>query len=103
METALEQMPGSFTVNAIYGEVLFRLGLYAEASAALFRALVIPPTSWRNYQVVNHLYQESRANERGSFVRVTECPPPRPIAWLLLTLARPFRGLARLRRLDATG
>jgi hypothetical protein len=103
VETALEQVPDSFTVNAVHGEVLYRLGLYTEASAALFRALMIPPTSWRNYQVVNHLYQESRANERGSFVRNTECPPPRPVARLILALCRPFRGLARFRRLEATG
>ena len=95
--------PSSFTVNAMHGEVLYRLGLYKESSAALFRALLLPPSSWQSYQIVNHLYQESRANERGSFVRATECAPPRPIAAAIRWVARRGRFMARLRRLEATG
>jgi predicted Zn-dependent protease len=103
VERALAANPTSFIVNAIHGEVLYRLGLYREASRALFRALVQPPTSWQAYQVVNHLYQESRSNERGSFERATDCAPPRPIAAALYWLARRGRWMARLRRLEATG
>lgn len=103
VEAALAAVPSSFIVNAIHGEVLYRLGLYREASAALFRALLEPPTSWQAYQIVNHLYQEARSNERGAFERATDCPPPRPIANALYWLARRGRWMARLRRLEATG
>ncbi len=103
VENALSANPSSFIMNAIHGEVLYRLGLYREASAALFRALVQTPTSWQAYQVVNHLYQESRHNDRGSFDRITNCPPPRPIATAIYWLARHASWLARLRRLEATG
>ena len=103
VEHALTTNPSSFIMNAIHGEVLYRLGLYRESSAALFRALLQPPTSWPAYQVVNHLYQESRSNERGSFERVTDCPPPRPIANAILWLAKRGRWMGRFRRLEATG
>jgi hypothetical protein len=65
--------------------------------------MMLPPSSWQAYQLVSHLYQESRANERGSFERSTECPPPRPVAWLVLFLAHRLRFLGRFRRLEATG
>jgi hypothetical protein len=103
VELALEAAPDSFTVNATHGEVLYRLGLYKEASSALFTAMVLPPTSWMNYQLVSHLYQESRANERGSFMRITEVPPPKPIEMAIRWVAHRFRFMARLRRLEATG
>lgn len=100
VERALRRAPDSFTVNAIHGEVLYRLSLYREASAALFSALVLPPSDWANYQIVNHLYQESRARERGSFVRNTDCPPPKPIENAIRWVAARFSWMARLRRLD---
>ncbi len=103
VEVALSAAPESFTVHAVHGEVLYRLGLYKEASSALFTAMVLPPTSWMNYQLVSHLYQESRANERGSFVRVTEAPPPKPIENAIRWVAHQFRFMARLRRMEATG
>jgi len=103
VEVALAAAPDSFTVNAVHGEVLYRLGLYKEASSALFTAMLLPPTTWMNYQLVSHLYQESRANERGSFVRVTEAPPPRPIEMAIRWVAHQFRFMARLRRMEATG
>lgn len=100
VERALGGAPDSFTVHAIHGEVLYRLGLYREASSALFSALVLPPSDWANYQVVNHLYQESRARERGSFVRNTDCPPPKPIDNAIRWVAARFSWMARFRRLD---
>jgi len=103
VEIALQQAPDSFTCNATHGEVLYRMGLYREASSALFTAMLLTPTSWVNYQLVSHLYQESRANERGSFVRVTEVPPPWPVERAIRWLARRLRFMARLRRLEATG
>ncbi|MGH7686910.1 MAG: hypothetical protein ACREN2_08855 [Candidatus Dormibacteria bacterium] len=103
VELALEANRDSFIMNAIHGEVLYRLGLYQPASAALFRALLEPPTSWKAYQVVNHLYQESRSNERGAFDRPTNCPPPRPIAAAIYWMARHLSFLSRFRRLEATG
>lgn len=103
VELALQAAPESFTVNAVHGEVLYRLGLYKEASSALFTAMLLPPTTWMNYQLVSHLYQESRARERGSFERVTEVPPPAPIEKAIRWLAHQFRFMARLRRLEATG
>lgn len=103
VEDALTANPDSFLMNAMHGEVLYRLGLYRESSAALFRALLQPPTSWKAYQIVNHLYQESRHHERGSFERVSGAPPPKPIATAIYWLAHHGRGLARFRRLEATG
>jgi Tfp pilus assembly protein PilF len=103
VEVALTAVPDSFTVNAVHGEVLYRLGLYKEASSALFTAMLLPPTTWMNYQLVSHLYQESRANERGSFVRNTEAPPPKPIEMAIRWVAHQFRFMARLRRMEATG
>jgi Tfp pilus assembly protein PilF len=103
VEIALDAAPESFTVNAVHGEVLYRLGLYKEASSALFTAMVLPPTTWMNYQLVSHLYQESRARERGSFVRVTEAPPPKPIEMAIRWVAHQLRFMGRLRRLEATG
>lgn len=103
VEAALPAVPASFTVNAVHGEVLYRLGLYKEASSALFTAMLQPPTSWANYQLVSHLYQESRARERGSFVRCTEAPPPAPIEKAIRWVAHRFRFMARMRRLEATG
>lgn len=100
IDRAMRRAPDSFTVNAIRGEVLYRSGLYREASAALFSALVLPPSDWANYQVVNHLYQESRARERGSFIRNTDCPPPQPIENAIRWVAARFSWLGRLRRLD---
>lgn len=100
---ALLDAPTSFSVNAIHGEVLYRLGLYREASSALFTALLQPPTTWANYQLVNHLYQESRARERGSFARNTDCPPPRPVESAIRWVAARFSFLARYRRFEATG
>ncbi len=103
VEIAVEQAPDSFTCHATHGEVLYRLGLYKEASSALFTAMLLTPTSWPNYQLVSHLYQESRARERGSFERITEVPPPAPVANAIRWLAHRFRFMARLRRLEATG
>jgi Tfp pilus assembly protein PilF len=103
VEDALAVAPASFTVNAIHGEVLYRLGLYKEASSALFTAMVQPPTSWMNYQLVSHLYQESRARERGSFVRSTEVPPPAVVERAIRWVAHRFRFMARMRRMEATG
>lgn len=100
VETALRMAPTSFTVNAIHGEVLYRLGLYKEASSALFTALLEPPSSWRDYQLVNHLYQESRARERGSFVRTTDCAPPAPVEKAIRWVAGRLSFLSRFRRLD---
>lgn len=100
IERALRRAPDSFTVNAIHGEVLYRLGLYKEASSALFSALLQPPSDWANYQVVNHLYQESRTRERGSFVRNTDCPPPKPIENAIRWIATRFSWMGRFRRLD---
>jgi hypothetical protein len=102
VELALLDAPTSFTVNAIHGEVLYRLGLYKAASAALFTALLQPPSDWANYQVVNHLYQESRARERGSFTRTTDCPPPKPIENAIRWVAARFRWMARFRKLETT-
>jgi hypothetical protein len=102
VEHALELAPSSFSANAIHGEVMYRLGLYNEASAALFSALILPPTTWANYQLVNHLYQESRARERGSFARVTDCPPPKPIENAIRWVAARFSWMARFRRLEVT-
>jgi hypothetical protein len=102
-EIAVAQVPASFTANAVHGEVLYRLGLYKEASSALFTAMVQPPTSWMNFQLVSHLYQESRARERGSFVRTTEAPPPKVVERAIRWVAHQFRFMARLRRLEATG
>jgi hypothetical protein len=53
--------------------------------------------------VVNHLYQESRSNERASFDRPTNVPPPRPIAAAIYWMARHLSFLSRFRRLEATG
>ncbi len=103
VETALRGQPESFTCNATHGEVLYRLGLYKEASGALFTAMLLPPTSWANYQLVSHLYQESRARERGSFQRCTEVPPPAPVEKAIRWVAHRLRFMARLRRLEATG
>jgi len=103
VESALAEAPASFTCNAVHGEVLYRLGLYREASAALFTAMLQPPTTWANYQLVSHLYQESRARERGSFVRTTEVPPPAPVERAIRWMAWHLRFLGRLRRLEATG
>jgi predicted Zn-dependent protease len=102
VELALVDAPTSFTVNAIHGEVLYRLGLYKAASAALFTALLQPPSDWANYQVVNHLYQESRARERGSFTRTTDYPPPKPIENTIRWVAARFRWMARFRKLETT-
>ena len=102
VELALHDAPGSFTVNAIHGEVLYRLGLYKAASAALFTALLLPPSDWANYQMVNHLYQESRARERGAFTRNTDCPPPKPIENAIRWVAARFSWMARFRRLETT-
>jgi hypothetical protein len=103
VEIALRAAPTSFTVNAVHGEVMYRLGLYKEASSALFTAMLQPPTSWANYQLVSHLYQESRSRERGSFVRVTEAPPPKPIELAIRWVAHQLRFMARFRRMEATG
>lgn len=102
VELALRDAPASFTVNAMHGEVLYRLGLYKAASAALFTALLLPPSDWANYQMVNHLYQESRAQERGAFTRTTDCPPPKPIENTIRWVAARFSWMARFRRLDVT-
>ena len=100
IEDAQARAPGSFTVNAIRGEVLYRQGLYKDASSALFTALLMPPSDWANYQVVNHLYQESRARERGAFVRNTDCPPPKPVEMAIRWVAARFSWMSRFRRLD---
>lgn len=102
IDAALRDAPTSFTAHAMNGEVLYRLGLYDQASAALFAALLQPPTTWANYQLVNHLYQESRARQRGSWSRVTECPPPRPIELAIRWVAGRMSWMARWRRLDVT-
>lgn len=101
VEDALTANPESFVMNAMHGEVLYRLGYYRLSSQALFRAMVQPPTSWASYQVVSHLYQESRHRERSAFERAVVPPPPKPIATAIYWLARRCRGLARFRRLEA--
>lgn len=101
VEDALSTNPESFVMNAMHGEVLYRLGYYRLASQALFRSMVQPPTSWAAYQVVNHLYQEARHRERSSFERAVIPPPPRPVAATIYWLARRCRGIARFRRLEA--
>lgn len=103
VEAALEANPDSFIMNAIHGEVLYRLGMYKPACAALFRAMLQPPTSWKAYQVVSLLYQEARSNDRGSFDRATNVPPPKPIANAIYWVARRLSFLSRFRRLEATG
>src|SRR5258708_11126387 len=76
LEEWLEVNPDDYYSLVLLGELNLRIGLKRSAREFLYRASLLKPPSWEDYQRTSMLLRRAEADQARELERVAGAPPP---------------------------